>query len=343
MINTASQSKKNDQLEGSYKTYCIAVVPKVAYDRMALYWLNVPVMEPADHSKITAALSDVLCDPLQEELWVVEPSQRDTWVDKWRSLGYAFWAEKQFAPGVTDNLAHTVAEALKLLKMPKSCKVASGTGYLFKAKDDEQASRSPNQDAREKFASVDEVDESSKYKLYHPIVEKWRVHDLVSGKTEFFAFPDVALPAAPAVAPISLELTDEQLTALSRDRLLALTLEEMHAGREYFRKPEIIAERKKHNLTSEPTDVELEVIAQTWSEHCKHKIFNASIEYTEVGPGVAGTSNNLKIKSLYKTYIQAPTKELAKKRTDLLSVFKDKLGRGCLEQHDSRMFQGRNA
>jgi phosphoribosylformylglycinamidine (FGAM) synthase-like enzyme len=30
----------------------------------------------------------------------------------------------------------------------------------------------------------------------------------------------------------------------------------------------------------EPTDVELEVIAQTWSEHCKHRIFGAKIEHT---------------------------------------------------------------
>ena len=327
MINTASSSTKSNLREAAYKTYCVAVVPKVAYAQMALYWVNMPAEKLVDDKQFAAALTEVLCDPLQEELWVSDPEQRVDWAAKWRKLGYQFWSEKQFAAGVTDNLAHTVTEALKLLKLPSECKVASGTGYLFSGK---PGAAGATGTASESFETIAQVDEASKYKRYHPVVERWRTHDISdaskTARADFFAFPDVALPSAPPVAPISLELSDEDLIELSRQKLLALTLEEMHAVRDYFRNPSIIADRKKHNLGVDPTDVELEVIAQTWSEHCKHKIFNATIEYSEVKAGVEGTLNEIKIKSLYKTYIQQPTKELAKKRTDLLSVFKDNSG-----------------
>jgi phosphoribosylformylglycinamidine synthase II len=324
LINTASSSTKSNLREAAYKTYCVAVVPKVAYTRMALYWVNMPAEKLVDDKQFAAALTEVLCDPLQEELWISDLDQRVDWTAKWRKLGYRFWSEKQFAAGVTDNLAHTVTEALKLLKLPSGCKVASGTGYLFSGK---PGATGATETAADSFETIVEVDEASKYKRYHPVVERWRTHDISgAAKADFFAFPDVALPSAPPVAPVSLELSDEDLIELSRQKLLALTLEEMHAVRDYFRNPSIIADRKKHNLGVDPTDVELEVIAQTWSEHCKHKIFNATIEYSEVKAGVEGALNEIKINSLYKTYIQGPTKELAKKRTDLLSVFKDNSG-----------------
>ncbi|HEY9682313.1 MAG TPA: AIR synthase-related protein [Oculatellaceae cyanobacterium] len=306
MIKTVTSSNRIDSTQTSYKTYCVAVVAKAAYSRMALYWLELPVDGQMHLNQISAALTDVLCDPLQEELWISSPDERTIWAHKWRDEGFRYWAEKQFAPGVTDNLAHTVAEALSLLDFPANFKVASGTGYLFKSSEHE------NKEA---------VSEFGRYKFYHPIVEKWCVHDLEScHSNEFLTFPEVALPEAPPVTTISLELTDQALLALSRDRLLALTLEEMHAVRDYFRNSDVQAERSRLGLDKDPTDVELEVIAQTWSEHCKHKIFNATIDYND------GMGAEQQIKSLYKTFIQAPTKELSKTRKDLLSVFKDNSG-----------------
>lgn len=62
-------------------------------------------------------------------------------------------------------------------------------------------------------------------------------------------------------------LTDHQLEQLSRDRLLSLDTTEMKAIQAHFR-----AEGR------EPTDAELETLAQTWSEHCVHKTFRAQIE-----------------------------------------------------------------
>lgn len=60
-----------------------------------------------------------------------------------------------------------------------------------------------------------------------------------------------------------------ELQALSTGMGLALSVAEMEAIREHFR-----AEGR------EPTDVELETLAQTWSEHCKHKTLTGPVQYT---------------------------------------------------------------
>jgi phosphoribosylformylglycinamidine synthase II len=62
-------------------------------------------------------------------------------------------------------------------------------------------------------------------------------------------------------------LTDEQLQKLSREGHLFLSLAEMKAVQAYFK------ERGR-----EPTDVELETVAQTWSEHCVHKTLKSAVD-----------------------------------------------------------------
>src|SRR5690606_38558216 len=56
------------------------------------------------------------------------------------------------------------------------------------------------------------------------------------------------------------DLDDAALMKLSRDAHLFLSLDEMRAIRAYYRESQ-----------REPTDIELETLAQTWSEHCVHK------------------------------------------------------------------------
>ena len=76
------------------------------------------------------------------------------------------------------------------------------------------------------------------------------------------------------------ELDDAALQRLSRDAHLFLSLEEMQAIQAYYR-----------GLPDgrEPTDIELETLAQTWSEHCVHKTLKSTIHYTPFEPGT-GTS-----------------------------------------------------
>ena len=67
--------------------------------------------------------------------------------------------------------------------------------------------------------------------------------------------------------------SDEQLTKLSRDGHLFLNLVETRAVQAYYREQ-----------GREPTDVELETLAQTWSEHCVHKTLKSAVDvYDESG------------------------------------------------------------
>jgi phosphoribosylformylglycinamidine synthase len=96
--------------------------------------------------------------------------------------------------------------------------------------------------------------------------------------------------------------SNQQLLQISMELGLGLNLEEMKAIQNHFA-------RKGRN----PTDVELQTIGQTWSEHCYHKTFKGDV-ITEKGI----------IKSLFKTYIAKVTEEL---HPDwCLSVFEDNAG-----------------
>lgn len=73
------------------------------------------------------------------------------------------------------------------------------------------------------------------------------------------------------------------------------------------------------------TRAEWELFAQTWSEHCKHKIFNATINIS--GREVA---------SIFKTCIRAPSLEVAAERDDCLSMFHDNAGVVLLRDYDGQ-------
>ena len=66
--------------------------------------------------------------------------------------------------------------------------------------------------------------------------------------------------------------------------------------------------------------MELEALAQTWSEHCKHKIFNAHINYTDEQGHIQA------IDSLFKTFIARATEEIGQRVDWLVSVFHDNAG-----------------
>jgi phosphoribosylformylglycinamidine synthase II len=95
---------------------------------------------------------------------------------------------------------------------------------------------------------------------------------------------------------------DKQLIKISSELGIGLNLTEMRLVQDYF-------SRKKRN----PTDVELQTIGQTWSEHCYHKTFKGNI-----------TTPNEEIRSLFKTYIAKATEELDPEWC--ISVFEDNAG-----------------
>jgi phosphoribosylformylglycinamidine synthase len=84
--------------------------------------------------------------------------------------------------------------------------------------------------------------------------------------------------SAPRITHITLRSADDaELERISRDGVLALDLAEMRAVQAYFAQ-----------AGRDPTDGELETIAQTWSEHCSHKTFKARVHYRQNAPSRQG-------------------------------------------------------
>ncbi len=112
---------------------------------------------------------------------------------------------------------------------------------------------------------------------------------------------------------------DRDLERLSVDGQLYLSLTEMKTIQSYFKK-----------VGRNPTDCELETIAQTWSEHCGHKTFRGIIDYKEeAGAKTAGERftkkiGNKVIRNLLKSTIMKATDDLDK--SYCVSVFKDNSG-----------------
>ncbi|MEZ6317784.1 MAG: AIR synthase-related protein [Phycisphaerales bacterium] len=130
-------------------------------------------------------------------------------------------------------------------------------------------------------------------------------------------------------------LDDDGLAKLSREGHLFLSLDEMRAIRDEFRR-----------LGREPTDIELETLAQTWSEHCVHKTLKSRITYTRdaQSPGIPipgldipgdverpGHTHNpdgsVTIDNLLKSTVARATHDLIADGVDwTLSVFVDNAG-----------------
>jgi len=123
-----------------------------------------------------------------------------------------------------------------------------------------------------------------------------------------------AEPPSPHLKPYELqivhwpvrELNDNQLTALSKEKDLFLNLVEMQTIQKYYQQ-----------LDREPTDVELESIAQTWSEHCVHKTLKSSVDMSING-------EHVHFDDLLKDTVFKATKQLNKDWC--ISVFADNAG-----------------
>lgn len=107
------------------------------------------------------------------------------------------------------------------------------------------------------------------------------------------------------------DLTDDQLMTLSRTGQLYLTLVEMQTIQAHFRE-----------LERDPTDAELESIAQTWSEHCSHKTLAGRISYSD-------ENGQRHFENMLKETIFAATVQIRETLGDddwCVSVFKDNAG-----------------
>ncbi len=107
------------------------------------------------------------------------------------------------------------------------------------------------------------------------------------------------------------ELEDAALEDLSRTGQLYLSLIEMRTLQTHFR-----------DLGRDPTDIELETLAQTWSEHCSHKTLAGRIAYQD-------ERGERQFENMLKETIFAATDQLRRQLGDqdwCVSVFEDNAG-----------------
>ncbi len=217
--------------------------------------------------------------------------------------------EVGFRPGVTDNVGKTARESIELLIGEKLNGVHTSRQYIISGKIDRGDT--------ERIASD---------LLANELIERF---EIVDGK-EWNPQKGMS-PYVPRVAgeenlrteEIDLNVSDEKLLEISNKMILALNLGEMKVLQDYLKDESLLKEREKVGLGERITDAELECLAQTWSEHCKHKIFNSLINYENEHGKITV------VDSLFDSHIKASTREIREMmgETDFcLSVFVDNAG-----------------
>ncbi len=215
---------------------------------------------------------------------------------------FSYAIEIGFKPGVTDNVGNTVKEIAKDL-LNSNLEVYTSKVFFI---------TETNLKNVESFAAT----------LYNPLIEKAEIVKIINKKINLpLRAPKVILKKSVPVINVSLNVSDEELIKIGKEGIrnsppagggtrrgpLALDLASMQAIKSYF-----------HTLKRNPTDIELESLAQTWSEHCKHTIFANPIDDIKDG--------------LYKTYIKGATNLIRKEKGQrgqqdfCVSVFSDNSG-----------------
>ena len=264
--------------------------------------VKVFTVEGLDRTALQRAVDEAaLHDPVLQEAGLTPFASDADWV-----------LEVGFRPGVTDNEGRTARDTLALvLGRERDFSVYTAAQYHVKAHLDR--------------AKVERIATDL---LANELIQRFAVKSGTDWQKEPGFPPQAArvtgmASSEVAIVPLS-AMSDEELIAFSRANTLALSLEEMHAIKAHYADPAVTAARAAVGLPTEPTDAEVEVLAQTWSEHCKHKIFASAIAYENTETG-----RKEHISSLYKSCIQNTTAALRAQmgeRDFCRSVFKDNAG-----------------
>ncbi len=216
------------------------------------------------------------------------------------------WAlEIGFLPGVTDNIGHTATELLELSGAENDNECYTSRLYLIKSNDLQRS-------------DIEMLGNELANKLIQRISIKDKATFIADGGMDVI-IPKVTLCNKGAAADsVDLNIPDKELEVIGNKGIanedgtrrgpLGLSLPYLRAIQAYFAKE-----------GRNPTDIELETLAQTWSEHCKHTIFASQID--EIKDGI------------YKHYIKRATQEIRAKRAKsktsndiCVSVFSDNAG-----------------
>lgn len=227
---------------------------------------------------LLGALDDVTVERICRELLCDAVVESNRWtrldgdeVSQVSDSTESCWAvEVALLPGVTDSQAESLVQAARLIGIPQLEQAATAHRYEL-----------------EGDLKWEDVEKIAMGLLANATIQTYSIRQAIAPPFLLTGESD------DTVERIMLrELDDGELTALSKNRRLSLDQTEMRAIACHYRE-----------AGREPTDVELETLAQTWSEHCVHKTFKAWIEYE-------GPEGNQQIDGLLHTYIQAATEEI---------------------------------
>ena len=189
--------------------------------------------------------------------------------------------------GVTDPAGQSAGEAMALLGVQPTA-VRSVRKYWLPA-----------------------IDRAAAERLAWKLLASEAIHDVVIGPLGLTTLAG-GRPWTFTQESVRLEgLDDAALVTLSRDRCLALTPRELAAVRDHFR-----------SLGREPFEIELETIAQTWSEHCCHKTLGSPIDHE-------GPAGQVRYENLLKETVFAATRHIRGQlgaKDWCVSVFRDNSG-----------------
>lgn len=263
-----------------------------------------------EEDDLKSKLNRVFCDQAYQELFEMNDNQLD-------GDHHQYVVEVSYKPGVTDNTAHAAEEALSLFEV--NARVASGKIFVLSSSKSIDLNTEDKRIAGTVFGN----------QLIQNVQVLSINSDEFKSRFENPYFPEVQLGGNGEVETISLDLSAEEMETLSQERCLALRVDEVEAIRDYYLSEEVKKQREDDGLPQWPTDVELEVLAQTWSEHCKHKIFQAEIDYQEYieNPQIPKIGS-FKLGGLYKEYIKNTTSRVVEENHYdwLVSVFSDNAG-----------------
>jgi phosphoribosylformylglycinamidine synthase len=188
-------------------------------------------------------------------------------------------------PGVMDPVAQSVAEEAHDLGIP----VESVSTF------------------RRYFLDPAPLADADREVLYRKVLANEAIEQVVEGPLSLEHL-GVGMPYSFHLVTVSLrQLDDAGLERLSREGQLALNLVEMRTIQEHFR-----------GLGRDPTDAELETLAQTWSEHCSHKTLKGQIDF-----------DGRRIDNLLRETIFGATQEIRRRLGTAdwcVSVFEDNAG-----------------
>ncbi len=197
--------------------------------------------------------------------------------------------EVTYRPGVTDPVSQQLLRATRMINNYEVD--AASSGQRFVVCGENLTSDLMHQLAKQLFANA----VIQNYALGR-ITPSFQQETIASGRVDRFQLG---------------EMSTDQLLRLSQKRRAALNLEEMQVIQSY-------CQREGRDLS----DVEFEMIAQTWSEHCVHKTFKANVQVNNPNPEDRRFPQEYE--HLFNQTIRAATHQLNK--AWVLSAFRDNAG-----------------